>query len=58
MIAREREVGSKRMEEKEDGEEREDGVGRVTLEASRTTIEERVERKRVDLGLELVVGRR
>lgn len=43
MIARERVVGSKRMEVVVVvcGEEREDGVGRVNLEASRRTIRER-----------------
>jgi hypothetical protein len=54
VIAREREEGSKRMEdvveecEEEEEEEREDGVGRVNLEASRRTIREEIGEKEFD----------
>jgi hypothetical protein len=52
VIAREREEGSKRMEdvveECEEEEEREDGVGRVNLEASRRTIREEIGEKEFD----------
>jgi hypothetical protein len=53
VIAREREEGSKRMEDvveecEEEEEEREDGVGRVNLEASRRTIREEIGEKEFD----------